>query len=429
MTDNARLLAVRGLLKVLPAEGGGKSLREVLADQPVLLAAERGLLADLMFGVCRHQRLLDHWLNQQMDKPLKSSAKAVRLALLCGIYELWFSERPQHAVVNAWPDVCRALHAPWAAGLCNALMRKASRTGAAEVGRHLDIPLRCSLPDWLWQRLDQAWPEQANDIAEAALLPPPFTVRLSDPSIEHALREDGFDVRRGALAPQAVYLSPARPVQQVPGFKEGLLSVQDEAAQLPALLIEAPKGGRILDACAAPGGKTGQLAEYFPDAELVALDIDATRLKRVRDNLQRLNRSANLLTGDAGNPEKWWDGQLFDAVLLDAPCSATGILRRQPDLKWHRRDSDIATLCGLQARILDAIWPLVRPGGVLVYATCSILPEENAGQVQTFLARHGDAREDTPVEARSVITAHGCQLLPVADGPDGFFYARLRKAD
>ena len=429
MADNARLLAVRGLLKVLPAEGGGKSLREVLAEQPVLLAAERGLLADLMFGVCRHQRLLDHWLNQQMDKPLKSSAKAVRLALLCGIYELWFTERPQHAVVNAWPDVCRALHAPWAAGLCNALMRKASRTSAAEVGRHLDIPLRCSLPDWLWQRLDQAWPEQANDIAEAALLPPPFTVRLSDPSIEQALCEDGFDVRRGALAPQSAYLSPARPVLMVPGFKEGLLSVQDEAAQLPALLIEAPKGGRILDACAAPGGKTGQLAEYFPDAELVALDIDATRLKRVRDNLQRLNRSASLLTGDAGNPEKWWDGQLFDAVLLDAPCSATGILRRQPDLKWHRRDSDIEALCGLQARILDAIWPLVRPGGVLVYATCSILPQENAGQVEAFLARHGDAREDTPVEARSVITTHGCQLLPVADGPDGFFYARLRKAD
>ncbi|MDF1628376.1 MAG: 16S rRNA (cytosine(967)-C(5))-methyltransferase RsmB [Alcanivoracaceae bacterium] len=429
MADNARVLAVRGLLKILPAEGGGKSLREVLADQAVLLAAERGLLADLMFGVCRHQRLLDHWLNEQMDKPLKSSAKAVRLALLCGIYELWFSERPQHAVVNAWPDVCRALHAPWAAGLCNALMRKASRTSAAEVGRHLDIPVRCSLPDWLWQRLDQAWPEQANDIAEAALLAPPFTMRLSDPSAEAALVEDGFQVRRGSQAPQAAYLSPARPVQQVPGFKEGLLSVQDEAAQLPALLMEAPKGGRILDACAAPGGKTGQLAEYFPDAELVALDIDGSRLQRVRDNLTRLHRSATLLTGDAGKPDSWWDGQPFDAVLLDAPCSATGILRRQPDLKWHRRDSDIDSLCGLQARILDAIWPLVRPGGVLVYATCSILPEENAGQVQAFLARHGDAREDTPVEARSVITAHGCQLLPVADGPDGFFYARMRKAD
>ncbi|MCC1496233.1 16S rRNA (cytosine(967)-C(5))-methyltransferase RsmB [Alcanivorax sp. 1008] len=429
MADNVRVLAVRGLLKILPAEGGGKSLREVLADQPVLLAAERGLLADLMFGVCRHQRLLDHWLNEQMDKPLKSSAKSVRLALLCGIYELWFSERPQHAVVNAWPDVCRALNAPWAAGLCNALMRKASRSSAAEVGRHLDIPVRCSLPDWLWQRLDQAWPEQANDIAEAALLAPPFTMRLSDPSAEAALVEDGFQVRRGSLAPQAAYLSPARPVQQVPGFKEGLLSVQDEAAQLPALLIEAPKGGRILDACAAPGGKTGQLAEYFPDAELIALDIDGSRLQRVRDNLNRLHRSAILLTGDAGKPDSWWDGQPFDAVLLDAPCSATGILRRQPDLKWHRRDSDIDSLCGLQARILDAIWPLVRPGGVLVYATCSILPEENAGQVQAFLARHGDAREDTPVEARSVITAHGCQLLPVADGPDGFFYARMRKTD
>lgn len=428
MADNVRLLAVRSLMKVLPADGGGRSLREVLAEQPVLLAAERGLLADLLFGVCRHYRLLDHWLGQQMDKPLKSSARAVRLALLCGLHELWFSERPQHAVVNAWPDVCRALNAPWAAGLCNALLRKASKINAEQVSRHLDVPLRCSLPDWLWQRLDQAWPEQANDIAEAALLPPPFTLRLSDPSIEAALIADGLEVRRGQRSPQAAYLSPPRPVQMLPGFKDGAVSVQDEAAQLPALLIELPAGGRILDACAAPGGKTGQLAEYFPDAELLALDIDGKRLKRVRDNLERLHRNATLVVGDAAEPGNWWDGQLFDAVLLDAPCSATGILRRQPDLKWHRRDSDIATLCGLQARILDAIWPLVRPGGMLVYATCSILPEENAGQVQAFLARHGDAREDTPVEARSVITSHGCQLLPVADGPDGFFYARLRKA-
>jgi 16S rRNA (cytosine967-C5)-methyltransferase len=427
MADNVRLLAVRSLMKVLPADGGGQSLRDVLADQPVLLAAERGLLADLLFGVCRHYRLLDEWLNSQMDKPLKSSARAVRLALLCGIHELWFSERPAHAIVNAWPDVCRSLKAPWAAGLCNALLRKASRTSAAEAGRHLDVPARCSLPDWLWQRLDQAWPDQANAIAEAALTAPPLTVRLSDDRAASVLSEDGLSVRPGMLSPRAAYLSPARPVHALPGFAEGWLSVQDEAAQLPALLIEASAGGRILDACAAPGGKTGQLAERFPEATLVALDIDAGRLKRVQDNLDRLHRHARLIAGDAATPALWWDGQLFDAVLLDAPCSATGILRRQPDLKWHRRDSDIATLCGLQARILDAIWPLVRPGGMLVYATCSILPEENAGQVAAFLARHGDAREDTPIEARSVVTAHGCQLLPVVDGPDGFFFARLRK--
>ncbi|PKM23203.1 MAG: 16S rRNA (cytosine(967)-C(5))-methyltransferase RsmB [Gammaproteobacteria bacterium HGW-Gammaproteobacteria-14] len=433
MADNARLLAVKGLLKVLPAEGGGRSLRDILAEQPVLPAAERGLLTDLMFGVCRHQRLLDHWLNEQMDKPLKSSAKAVRLALLCGVYELWFSERPQHAVVNAWPDVCRALKAPWAAGLCNALLRKASRTDAQQAGRHLDVPLRCSLPDWLWQRLDQAWPEQANVIAEVSLSPPPLTVRLSDvveqAFVEQGLLDEGLEVQRGALAPQARYISPPRPVHALPGFAEGYLSVQDEAAQLPALLIESPPAGRILDACAAPGGKTGQLAERFPDATLVALDIDAGRLKRVRDNLDRLQQTATLLSGDAGKPTTWWDGVLFDAVLLDAPCSATGIMRRQPDLKWHRRDSDIANLCGLQTRILDAIWPLIRPGGVLVYATCSILPEENAGQVEAFLARHGDAREDTPTEHRSVVTRHGCQLLPVENGPDGFFFARLRKAN
>ena len=428
MADNVRVLAVRALLRVLPADGAGQSLREVLADQPPLLAAERGLYADLLFGVCRHYRLLEHWLDGQMQKPLKASARAVRLALLAALYELWFSERPAHAVVNAWPDVCRALKAPWAAGLCNALLRKASRTSAAEVSRHLDVPLRCSLPDWLWRRLDQAWPAEANAIAEAALSAPPLTVRLSDPAAEPALLADGLTVRAGRFAPQARYLSPPRPVHALPGFAEGRLSVQDEAAQLPALLMEAPAQGRLLDACAAPGGKTGQLAERFPEAELVALDIDARRLSRVADNLARLGRPATLLSGDAAMPADWWDGQPFDAVLLDAPCSATGILRRQPDLKWHRRDSDIAALCGLQVRILDAIWPLIRPGGMLVYATCSILPEENAGQVDAFLARHRDARDDTPTEARSVETPHGCQLLPEVDGPDGFFFARLRKA-
>jgi len=192
-------------------------------------------------------------------------------------------------------------------------------------------------------------------------------------------------------------------------------------------LLELPADGRVLDACAAPGGKTGQIAEHFPEAEVTALDVDTNRLKQVEQNCRRLGITPVLLQGDAAQPAQWWDGRPFDAVLLDVPCSATGIIRRQPYLTWHRRESDIARLCGLHARVLDAIWPLVKPGGVLVYATCSILPEENADQVSAFLARHADVREDTPTTARSVATPVGCQLLPQPGGHDGFFFARLRK--
>lgn len=421
------MLAVEALLLVLPAGGDGRSLRQVLAQQPTLTAAERGLLSDLLFGVCRHYRLLESWLNQAMDKPLKGSAQAVRLALLAGLYELWFSDRPAHAVVNAWPDVCRQLRAGWAAGLCNAVLRRASRVDGQAYASQQPAAIACSLPDWLWQQLDVAWPSLAAEIAAASVTPAPLSIRYIDPAVPAMLSGVGLSVQPGQWLAGAATLSPARPVRDLPGFTQGLWSVQDEAAQWPATLITCAPGERVLDACAAPGGKTLQLAQRLPGIRLLALDISAERLARVAENLARAGAQAELCCGDAADPSSWWDGEPFDAVLLDAPCSATGILRRQPDSKWHRRAADIEVLCGLQRRMLDAIWPLIRPGGTLVYATCSILPQENARQIDDFLARHGDARDDTPVTARSVATAHGCQLLPAVGAADGFFFARLRK--
>lgn len=429
MSDRARLAAARLLADVLPARGGGASLREALARQQGLDGAERGLVTDLAYGVCRHQRLLAHWLDRQLTKPLRPAAWPVRMALLAGLYELWFSQRPAYAVVNAWPEVCRGLRAPWAAGLTNAVLRKASRCGAPPLDA-LPLPVRHSLPDWLWTRLQESWPDRAEALAAVLATPAPLTLRLRpgrDAAALDGFARAGLEVRRGELAPLAVTLDQARPVHELPGFAEGLFLVQDEAAQLPAELIEAPPQGRILDACAAPGGKTAQLADRFPGARLVALDLEPHRLARVRENCARLGIAPALVAGDATAPASWWDGEPFDAVLVDAPCSATGILRRQPDVKWHRRASDITTVCGLQSRMLDAIWPLVRPGGVLVYATCSILPEENADQVRSFLDRHGDAREDTPRYRQAVGDGPGCQLLPRQDGHDGFYFARIRK--
>ena len=423
-----RLAAVRALERVLPGEGDGASLREVLA-RGVPDGAAGGLMRDLCFGVCRHLRPLNQWLNGQLDKPLKPKAQAVRLAVLCGLYELWFTERPAHAVVNAYPELCRQLKAGWASGLINALLRKADGLDPAQVFADYDPAVRYSLPGWLWRSFQQDWPEQADDLARAALAPPPFTLRVNrrQQSREQALAALGDGARPGDLSPWSLYLSPPRPVSQLPGFDSGGFSVQDEAAQLPVEQLAAPDGGRVLDACAAPGGKTGQILEAFPGARVTALDLSARRLDRVRDALRRIGAEAELVQGDAAEPAAWWDGEPFDAILLDAPCSASGILRRQPDVKWHRRRTDLPPLVDLQARMLDALWPLLRPGGRLVYATCSVLRDENDRQIAAFLARTDDAEDRTERPADAAPVAAGWQLLTRDNGPDGFYLACLHK--
>ena len=423
-----RLAAVRALERVLPGEGDGASLREVLA-RGVPDGAAGGLMRDLCFGVCRHLRPLNQWLNSQLDKPLKPKAQAVRLAVLCGLYELWFTERPAHAVVNAYPELCRQLKAGWASGLINALLRKADGLDPAQVFADYDPAVRYSLPGWLWRSFQQDWPEQADDLARAALAPPPFTLRVNrrQQSREQALAALGDGARPGDLSPWSLYLSPPRPVSQLPGFDSGGFSVQDEAAQLPVEQLAAPDGGRVLDACAAPGGKTGQILEAFPGARVTALDLSARRLDRVRDALRRIGAEAELVQGDAAEPAAWWDGEPFDAILLDAPCSASGILRRQPDVKWHRRRTDLPPLVDLQARMLDALWPLLRPGGRLVYATCSVLRDENDRQIAAFLARTDDAEDRTERPADAAPVAAGWQLLTRDNGPDGFYLACLHK--
>ena len=428
-----RRRAVETLLEVLPARGEGVSLRLALARTTGALAdGDRGLFMDLCFGVCRNYRLHEYWLEAQLERPLRNRARPVRLAILCGLHELWFSERPPHAVVNAWPDICRKLGHRWATGLVNAVLRKAAATDAATVRAGLAPPVAWSLPDWLWEQWLRDWPEQAEDMARASATAPPMTLRFDRRRLDRTgalalLEEAGIQASAGRLSPWSLYLEKSLPVQQVPGFTDGLFSVQDEAAQLPVEQLEVPEGGRVLDACAAPGGKTGQMAEHFPEAELVALERDAERLERVRENMERLGAPATLLCGDATEPASWWDGRPFDAILLDAPCSATGILRRQPDSKWHRRASDIGELAGLQARMAGALWPLVRPGGMLVYATCATLRQENEQVVRDFLARHPQAREDTDTTGLPNATDTGVQLLPQTGAHDGFYFARLRK--
>ena len=427
-TPDPRLSAVRALNRVLPGKGDGESLREVLRDFP-LQGSDGGQMRDICFGVCRHLRPLNHWLNQQLSEPLKPSAQPVRLALLAGLYELWFSERPAHAIVNAYPQLCRKLKAPWAAGLSNAVLRKASQITVEQALADAPANIQLSLPDWLFKRWQHDWPANADAMARANLYAPPFTLRVNRQQQQRAdaLSALGEGARAGNVAPYSIYLQPARPVLQLPGFEQGALSVQDEAAQLPVEQLAAPDGGRVLDACAAPGGKTGQILEAFPGARVTALDLSARRLDRVRNALRRIGAEAELVQGDAAEPAAWWDGEPFDAILLDAPCSASGILRRQPDVKWHRRRTDLPPLVDLQARMLDALWPLLRPGGRLVYATCSVLRDENDRQIADFLARTDDAEDRTERPADAAPVAAGWQLLTRDNGPDGFYLACLHK--
>lgn len=435
LKTNPRLSAVRVLAQVITPKGTGISLRHAIEKprEQLQSAQEKGLFTDISYGVCRHYDLLNHWLGEQLEKPIKPSAWAVKMALLAGIYELWFSSRPAHAVVNQYPDVCRQLKAKWAVGLCNAVLRKAARFDV-ETWREQQIPqINYSVPGWLWQQWRRQWGEAAAlKIAQASSEQAPLTLRFnpqhhSQASALAALESSGIQVRAGELSAQAIYLDEACPISQIPGFNDGHFSVQDEAAQLASSLIEAPEQGRILDACAAPGGKTGHLAERFPQAHITALDSEESRLERIHQNLSRLRAQATVICGDASQPEQWHSGGMYDAILIDAPCSATGILRRQPDVKWHRRPQDIEALVVLQRQILTALWPLLAPGGTLVYATCSILQQENQEQIQWFLDQHTEAQEDTPKALNKAQAAVGAQLLPQQQGTDGFYLARLRK--
>lgn len=433
---NPRLSAVRVLAQVITPKGTGVSLRHALEQprQQLRSAQDKGLFTDICYGVCRHYDLLNHWLSEQLEKPIKPSAWTVKMALLAGVYELWFSPRPAHAIVSQYPDICRQLRAKWAVGLCNALLRKAAVLDVSAWRRQQIPQIQYALPGWLWQQWRRQWGEEAaHAIGQASGEQPPFTLRVNTQKTtrEHALKalaEAGLAAKAGCYSPQGVYLSTPCPVTDIPGFAQGHFSVQDEAAQLASLLVQAPAQGRILDACAAPGGKTGHLTELFPQAQLIALDSEAERLTRVHENLARLGAKAEVICGDASQPEGWHQGPPYEAILIDAPCSATGILRRQPDVKWHRRPEDVTALVALQRRILTALWPLLAPGGTLVYATCSILQQENQEQIQWFLDQHPEAQEDTPQEWNLAGATIGAQLLPQPQGPDGFYLARLRKS-
>lgn len=386
------------------------------------------------FGVLRHYLRLQFYLQQLLAKPLKKKDMDVHCLLLSGLHELFEMHTPDHAVVSETVNAVSELNKPWAKGLVNAILRNATRQQTKLQQRAQQNQEALYLhPHWLLEGFQQNWPQDWQTIVAQNNLPPPMTLRIDLRQVDRQtylqqLEQQGLSATAHTHVPCAITLDTAVDVHTLPGFAQGKVSVQDAAAQLAALLLDPQPGEKVLDACAAPGGKTLHLLQQQPAlAELLALDSDPRRLERVQQNLDRARLPARLQPGDASQPNAWWNGHPFDRILLDAPCSATGVIRRHPDIKLLRQPDDVPRLAQTQAQILSALWPLLKTGGMLLYATCSVLKIENDLQIQTFLQHHADARIQPIVAEWGRAQACGRQILPGEDGMDGFYYALIYK--
>ena len=429
---NPRLLAAQVLSAVID---NGQSLNDVLpgALERVVLR-NRGLLQELCYGTLRWYHQLNYLLQQLLSKPFKKRDRDLHALLLSGLYQLLYLRTPSYAAVSETVASARELGKPWAANLVNAVLRNFERQRSSLLAQLEHHPqLLHSHPEWLLKRLQVDWPEHWPAIIAANNQHPPQHLRVNLARVSRSdylqqLHDADIDAAPVHAIDSSVTLTHATAVEQLPGFAEGLVSVQDLAAQLAAYLLDLQPGQRVLDACAAPGGKTCHMLEHETSINLVAIDSDVTRLGKLEQNLTRLQLNAEIITADAGQPQQWWDGRLFDRILLDVPCSATGVIRRHPDIKLLRRESDITALAYSQTQLLEQLWPLLKPGGQLLYATCSVLEQENSDRVHQFLQTQKDAQEQPLHDDNWGISCkYGRQILPGDQGMDGFFYACLRK--
>lgn len=426
----ARAGAARAVANVV----GGRTLEAAVARQRGYIAAkEHALLQELAFGTVRHWYRLEPVVRQRLRKPFKRRDRDLFALLVAGVYELDVMRTPDHAAVDAWVEATRALGKAWGRGLVNAVLRAVLRAPQERAPAH--EPGRAhGWPDWLAAALAHDWPDDWARLAATGTQRPSMTLRVnrrrtSRDAYRRRLAADGIEAQPARAAPDALVLTEPVAVERLPGFDAGEVSVQDAGAQLAAATLAPRAGERVLDACAAPGGKTGHLAEIAPAlAALVAVESDPDRAQRLRHSLARLGVDARLEVADAGDTRAWWDGRPFDRILLDVPCSGTGVIRRHPDIRLLRRPADIDTFAAQQAALLDAVWPLLAPGGMLLYATCSILRRENADQVAAFLERTPQARAAQWSAPWGQADGVGRQILPGDDGMDGFFYALLERS-
>ncbi|SAP95154.1 ribosomal RNA small subunit methyltransferase B [Klebsiella michiganensis] len=423
---NLRSLAAQAVEQVLEQ---GQSLSNVLPPlQQKVSDKDKALLQELCFGVLRTLSQLDWLIGKLMSRPMTGKQSVVHYLIMVGIYQLLYTRIPPHAALAETVEGAVAIKRPQLKGLINGVLRQFQRQQEELLSEFSRSEIRFLHPSWLLKRLQKAYPAQWEAIVEANNQRPPMWLRVN--RVHHPrdgwpalLEEAGMKGFTHPAYPDAVRMETPVPVHALPGFEEGWVTVQDASAQGCITFLDPKNGEQILDLCAAPGGKTTHILEAAPEAQVLAVDVDEQRLSRVYDNLKRLGMKATVKQGDGRYPAQWCGEQQFDRILLDAPCSATGVIRRHPDIKWLRRDRDIAELAQLQSEILDAVWPHLKTGGTLVYATCSVLPEENSQQIKAFLLRTADA----VLSETGSADLPGQQNLPGAEEGDGFFYAKLIK--
>lgn len=431
---NLRAVAAHVVYQVMH---DGRSLSDCLpsALQKFPEPRDQALLQAICYGVCRRFFYLDAVIYLLLEKPLEEKDEDIFALLLVGLYQLIDMRIPDYAAVAETVDAVQELDKVWAKGLVNAILRNFQRR-EEDVNEELqdDVVAFYAHPEWYIGMMQKAWPSQWEQILIANNEHPPLILRVNEQHITREkylekLAEQEIEAESVSETKCGIILASPLDVKLLPGFANGDVSVQDGAAQLAAELLDLQPGQRVLDACAAPGGKTAHIAETQSALlSLVAVDNDEDRLDVVKENLDRLKLSATCVLGDAGDVSTWWNGEEFDRILLDAPCSASGVIRRHPDIKLLRRPEDVQNLVKEQQRLLAALWPTLKVGGILLYATCSIFPRENNGVVSQFLAEHPDAKEEKIESTWGQSCDVGVQILPgMQYGMDGFYYARLRK--
>lgn len=420
-----------------PRTQASLALKDVLADGQSLTASlelytqslspkDIALCKALAYGTLRYYFSLSLVVDELISKPLRKKDYDIKALLLVGAYQLQYMRLPDYAAINSCVEACKKLKKNWAKGMVNAILRQVQRAEQTPSEHH-------EHPQWLAGKIQKAWPEQASDIFTANNNQAPLCLRVNTQQTSRAalaqeLSKQDTENHTGQLSEDALYLdTKPHNITELYGFEEGLFSVQDEAAQMCASLLAPEDNATVLDACAAPGGKTCHLLEHYPSINLIAADIDGERLERIEQNLERLDLQATVMQADVGDAQSLAELPEFDAILADVPCSATGVIRRHPDIKLLRQADDIKELVSVQAEVLNTLWQKLKPGGILLYTTCSILPEENHRQIANFLEAHSNAQAIDIELSQGFASGAGWQLLPQIDGHDGFFYAKLQK--
>lgn len=425
---NSRATAAIILADLLNSKGSLSTALSKLRDRP-----DYSLIQELSFGCCRWYWLIQSQLNHFLSRPLRTKDCDIRCLLTIGIYQIREMKVANYALINETVEAARELNKPWATGLINGVLRAYLR--GEKIKTFEDPTCASAHPEWLYRSIKAQWPAQAESILDANNLRPPMTLRINVQKISQTsyldlLKEQSITASVGRTKTAVVLDTPCK-VDLLPNFEEGFVSIQDEASQYVPEILDLKPNLRVLDACAAPGGKTCHMLEYEPSLKVTAVDINKNRMQRLKDNLKRQNLSADILIADVKNIKNWWDEQRFDRILLDAPCSGTGVIRRHPDIKVLRTYDEVLTSIEIQKQLLQSLWNCLRSGGLLLYTTCSILQEENQLQIRDFLKSTNTAKCESIEIEWGVECKYGRQFLPEVptnnQNPDGFFFSLLRK--